>query len=204
LRDQLAVPSVRLAPRLLGAVLTSNIGGDTVSIRLTEVEAYEGSLDPASHAYRGLTPRTEVMFGPAGHLYCYFTYGMHWCANIVCGTDGVASAVLLRAGEIIAGHHIARARRPKTRRDTDLAQGPARLASCLGLGRATNGLDLLDPTSPVRLEYVPSRRPRGTESGPRIGISRAVEHPWRFWLADNPTVSRTPRPRSSPGIDPTP
>jgi len=201
-RGDLAVPALLLAPRLLGAVLTSDVGAHSVSVRLTEVEAYEGALDPASHAYRGMSARNAVMFGPAGHLYCYFTYGMHWCANVVCGVDGVASAVLLRAAEVIAGLDTARARRPKTRKDTDLAQGPARLATCLGLDRATNGVDLLDPASPVRLEDLPSRRPQGTRSGPRIGISRAVEHPWRFWLADNPTVSRTPRSPSPRGTDP--
>lgn len=201
-RDQLAVPALRLAPRLLGAVLSSDVEGQTVSVRLTEVEAYEGALDPASHAYRGMSPRNAVMFGPAGHLYCYFTYGMHWCANVVCGVDGVASAVLLRAGEVVTGLDAARARRPKTRRDSDLAQGPARLATCLGLDRATNGVDLLDPASPVRLEHLPSRRPRDTEAGPRVGISRAVDHPWRFWVAGDPTVSRHTGPRASRGTVP--
>jgi DNA-3-methyladenine glycosylase len=129
------------------------------------------------------------MFGPAGHLYCYFTYGMHWCANIVCGADGVAAAVLLRAGEVVEGLDVARARRPAARRDVDLARGPARLASCLSLGVAQNGLDLCDPASPVRLASVPARRRAGIVAGPRVGISVATEHPWRFWLADSPTVS---------------
>jgi DNA-3-methyladenine glycosylase len=189
LRERLGRPALQVAPLLLGAVLTSTVGGEDVAVRLTEVEAYEGLDDPASHAYRGLTPRTAVMFGPPGHLYCYFTYGMHWCANIVCDVDGRASAVLLRAGEVIAGIDVARARRPAARVTRDLARGPARLATCLALGRSTNGADLLDDASPVRLATMPSRRPRGVQAGPRVGISAATEHPWRFWLAGAPSVS---------------
>ena len=188
-RDRLAVTSLRLAPLLLGAVLVSDVGGARVAVRLTEVEAYEGSDDPASHAFRGSTPRTAIMFGPAGRLYCYFTYGMHWCANIVCGVDGTASAVLLRAGEIVEGVDVARQRRPAARVERDLARGPARLASALALDRHANGVDLCAPESPVRLESLPSRRARGITAGPRVGISVAVERPWRFWLADDPTVS---------------
>ena len=183
-RDRLAVPALRLAPKLLGAVLVSAVGGAEVAVRLTEVEAYEGGADPASHAFRGRTRRTEVMFGPPGHLYCYFTYGMHWCANVVCDVDGRASAVLLRAGQVIRGLDIARARRPASRSDADLARGPARLATCLGLGATQNGVDLCDADSPVRLESMPARRSRGVQSGPRVGINVAQDHPWRFWLAD--------------------
>jgi DNA-3-methyladenine glycosylase len=189
LRARLSVRSLRLAPRLLGAVLVSDVGGARVAVRLTEVEAYEGADDPASHAFRGRTARTSVMFGPAGHLYCYFTYGMHWCANIVCGVDGVASAVLLRAGEVVEGADVAFERRPAARRAADLARGPARLATSLALDRGTNGMDLCDPASPVRLQSLPSRRPRGVLSGPRVGIAVASERPWRFWLEGDPTVS---------------
>jgi DNA-3-methyladenine glycosylase len=185
----LARPALVSAPRLLGAVVVSDVGGERVAVRLTEVEAYEGVDDPASHAFRGLTPRTAVMFGPAGHLYTYFTYGMHWCANIVCGADGTAAAVLLRAGEVVAGLDAARARRAAARRDLDLARGPARLATCLGLTAAHNGVDLLDPGSPVRIESIRSRRPRGVDAGPRVGITAAADRPWRFWLAGEPTVS---------------
>ena len=188
-RDRLYGPALRLAPRLLGAVLTSDVGGARVSVRLTEVEAYEGIDDPASHAYRGLTPRTAVMFGPPGHLYCYFTYGMHWCANIVCGEDGRAAAVLLRAGEIVEGIDVAHERRPAARARRELARGPARLATCLGLDAATNGLDLCSEGSPVRLESVRARRPAEVASGPRVGISVATELAWRFWLPDEPSVS---------------
>jgi DNA-3-methyladenine glycosylase len=188
-RERLARPALLLAPQLLGAVLVSEVGGARVAVRLTEVEAYEGLDDPASHAFRGRTPRTSVMFGPPGHLYCYFTYGMHWCANIVCGPDGVAAAVLLRAGEIVDGLEVARERRPAARRTQDLARGPARLATCLSLGRAVNGIDLCDPASEVRLESVPSRRRAGIAAGPRVGITVATELAWRFWLPADPTVS---------------
>lgn len=189
LADLLGSSARVVAPRLLGATITSELGGATVAVRLTEVEAYEGRDDPASHAFRGPTPRTAVMFGPAARLYVYFSYGMHWCANVVCGVDGTAAAVLLRAGDVVEGHEAARVRRPASRRDADLARGPARLASCLGLDGAGNGLDLADPASPVRLAGVRSRRPRGVATGPRVGISAAAEMPWRFWLADAPSVS---------------
>jgi DNA-3-methyladenine glycosylase len=188
-RDWLARPALTLAPRLLGAVLVSEVGGARVAVRLTEVEAYEGRDDPASHAFRGETMRTAVMFGPPGHLYSYFTYGMHWCANIVCGPDGVAAAVLLRAGEVVEGLDAARARRPAARRDTDLARGPARLATCLGLAAGQNGVDLCDPAAQVRLESVPARRLPRISSGPRVGISVATDREWRFWLEGAPTVS---------------
>ena len=188
-RQRLAITSVRLAPLLLGALLVSEIGGERVAIRLTEVEAYEGADDPASHAFRGSTARTAIMFGPAGHLYCYFTYGMHWCANVVCGTDGTASAVLLRAGEIVDGVDVAFARRPAARTARDLARGPARLAGALGLERGANGLDLCSAQSPVRLEHLPARRERGILPAPGGGSTVAVERPWRFWLDGAPSVS---------------
>jgi DNA-3-methyladenine glycosylase len=188
-RTRLAVPARLLAPRLLGAVLCSTVGGTEVAVRLTEVEAYEGIDDPASHAFRGRTPRTAVMFGPPGHLYCYFTYGMHWCANIVCGDEGTASAVLLRAGEVIRGAAVAAHRRPAARSSGELARGPARLATCLGLGREQNGTDICEPGSSVVLESAPSRRPRGVIAGPRVGISSAQDRAWRFWLPEEPSVS---------------
>jgi DNA-3-methyladenine glycosylase len=187
-RERLQRSAVTVAPRLIGAVIRSRVDGETVAVRLTEVEAYEGLDDPASHAFRGATPRTSVMFGPAGHLYCYFTYGMHWCANIVCDTDGRAAAVLLRAGEVVEGLPVARARRPAARKDVELARGPARLASCLGLARAQNGVDLCVSGAVVELVSMP-RRQLGVAAGPRVGITRAIEHPWRFWLRDDPTVS---------------
>src|SRR5215217_2588813 len=126
--DVLSGPVLEVAPRLLGAVLRH----DGVALRLTELEAYDGAHDPGSHAFRGQTPRNTVMFGPAGHLYTYFTYGMHHCANVVCGPEGTASAVLLRAGEVVDGLELARARRGSSP-DRDLARGPARLCKALGL-----------------------------------------------------------------------
>jgi DNA-3-methyladenine glycosylase len=188
-RARLARPSYLLAPRLLGAVVVSDVGGRTVAIRLTEVEAYHGSDDPASHAFRGETRRNAIMFGPAGFLYTYFTYGMHWCANIVCGVEGQPTAVLLRAGEVIEGLDTARERRRDPPRDRDLARGPARLAQALGLNAEQNGADLCDPASPVRLTSLPRQRAAGVIAGPRVGITVAVERPWRFWLGGDPTVS---------------
>jgi DNA-3-methyladenine glycosylase len=188
-RDALARSSLDVAPLLLGAVLTSTVDGAEVAVRLTEVEAYNGLDDPASHAYRGRTPRNAVMFGPAGFLYCYFTYGMHWCANVVCGPEGVATAVLLRAGEVVRGLETAEARRPAVRSPRDLARGPARLASCLALDRDANGLDLCDPASPVRLESLSAVSPDLIRSGPRVGVAVATERPWRFWLEGEASVS---------------
>jgi DNA-3-methyladenine glycosylase len=201
-RDLLARPARNLAPRLLGAVLVSGVGATEVAIRLTEVEAYEGLDDPASHAFRGSTPRTAVMFGPPGYLYCYFTYGMHWCANIVCDVEGRASAVLLRAGDVVRGSQLAWARRPAASSAPQLARGPARLASCLGLGSAQNGVDLCDPSASVRLESMHRRRLPGIRAGPRVGIASATELPWRFWLADQPSVSAfRPGGRKRPASD---
>jgi len=176
----LAGPVVEVAPRLLGALVRH---GD-VTVRLTEVEAYDGPNDPGSHAYRGPTPRNAVMFGPPAHLYCYFTYGMHVCANVVTGADGDPSAVLLRAGEVVAGHDTARDRRPGAR-DRDLARGPARLCRALGIGLEHNGSALAD--GPVRLE--PAAPVASVSTGPRVGLRLAPERQWRFWATDDPTVS---------------
>lgn len=158
-------------------------------MRLTEVEAYLGEQDPGSHAFRGKTPRTAVMFGPPGHLYTYFTYGMHVCANVVCGVEGQASAVLLRAGEVITGVDVARLRRTTSRSDTDLASGPARLCVALGIGLSDGGADLAH--SRVRLALPEQRQP--FEQGPRTGVSGEgglASFPWRFWIPGHPSVSR--------------
>ncbi len=189
----LAGPVEGAARGLLGCALTA--GG--VTVRITEVEAYAGTADPASHAYRGPTKRNAIMFGPAGHAYLYFTYGMHWCMNVVTGPDGEAFAVLLRAGEVVAGTETARARRPAARTDAELARGPARLCQALGLDRSAYGLDLLDPASPVRLSAdVPVPE---VATGPRVGVTGAHDLPWRFWIPGDPTVSayrrHTPRSR---------
>src|SRR4051794_30117897 len=149
LRELLAGPVLEVAPRLLGAELCHAGEEGSVTLRLTEVEAYDGANDAGSHAYRGRTPRTAIMFGPAGYLYCYFTYGMHVCANVVTGTEGAASAVLLRAGEIVEGLELARSRRPGAS-DRDLARGPARLCRALAIELSDNGNDLV--TGPVTLE----------------------------------------------------
>ncbi|QFG68811.1 DNA-3-methyladenine glycosylase [Ornithinimicrobium pratense] len=191
-RDFLARPVLDVAPALLGALLQH----DGVTLRLTEVEAYAGPADPGSHAYRGPTPRTEVMFGPPGHLYVYLSYGMHHCVNIVTGPDGTASAVLLRAAQVVEGLDLARERRqaglstPVTERD--LARGPGRLTRALGLALRHDGLDLLAPEAEVRLR--PGTRPPGVvRTGPRVGVSGeggdGALFPWRFWIGDEPTVS---------------
>jgi DNA-3-methyladenine glycosylase len=172
--------------------LSSSVGGELVSARITEVEAYEGAEDPASHAYSGRTPRNAVMFGEAGHLYAYFVYGMHWCANVVCGPPGIAAGVLLRAAEIVAGEPVARARTPtvagpRTVRASQLASGPARLARALGLSGAQTGVDLLDGGSEVRLRLAEAAADYA--QGPRVGVSAAAEDPWRFWLPGEESVS---------------
>ncbi|MFI7429169.1 DNA-3-methyladenine glycosylase [Micromonospora sp. NPDC049836] len=186
LADLLAGPVEPAARGLLGC----RLAGHGVTVRITEVEAYAGTAgDPASHAHRGRTPRNAVMFGPAGHAYVYFTYGMHWCVNVVTGPDGEASAVLLRAGEVVDGLDLARSRRPAVRRDVDLARGPARLCAALGIDRSVYGADLLGD-GPVRLRPpaapVP---PAAVATGPRVGVTGAHDVPWRFWLAGDPTVS---------------
>jgi DNA-3-methyladenine glycosylase len=178
-------PSLEVARDLLGRDFEH--GG--VAVRLTEVEAYAGPDDPASHAYRGITPRTAVMFGPPGHLYVYFSYGVHWCANVVCGPDGTASAVLLRAGRVVRGVPEARSRRATARSDDELARGPARLTSALGIGRIYDGADLCRAGSGVRLTPGLPVADEAVAYGPRVGLTKAVERPWRIWLAGDPTVS---------------
>jgi DNA-3-methyladenine glycosylase len=155
-----------------------------VAVRLTEVEAYDGPEDPGSHAYRGRTSRNAVMFGPPGHLYVYFTYGMHHCCNVVCGPPGTPSAVLLRAGEVVRGAEIARSRRT-SRADRDLARGPARLCQALAIGLAENGADLT--SGPLTLEL--GEQVTEVSTGPRVGLRGAPDRPWRFWESGAATVS---------------
>ncbi|MEV6913210.1 DNA-3-methyladenine glycosylase [Amycolatopsis sp. NPDC051071] len=188
-RQELALDPVELASLLLGAVIEATGPSGTVAVRLVEVEAYRGLDDPASHCYRGMTPRNEVMWGPAGFLYVYFVYGMHFCANVVGTEDGQPGAVLLRAGEVVSGADIVRARRPSARGNGELAKGPAILTSVLGIAKAENGVDLTDPASPVRLftgERVPESAIR---TGPRVGVATAMDTPWRFWIDGSPAVS---------------
>lgn len=172
------------ARRLLGATISDGV----VRVRLTEVEAYAGERDPGSHAFRGRTPRTEVMFGPAGHAYVYFTYGMHWCVNVVCGPTGEAAAVLLRAGEVVDGVDAATRRRPNSR-PLDLARGPARLTKALGITGQDDGSWLLgnDRLRLIEANPVPARR---IATGPRVGVAgEGATRPWRFWIDGEPTVS---------------
>jgi DNA-3-methyladenine glycosylase len=185
----LSGPVDQVAPSLLGATLRHG----EVAVRLTEVEAYDGPTDPASHAHRGRTARNAIMFGPPGHLYVYFSYGMHWAANVICGPEGLAAGVLLRAGEIVDGVEVARTRRGRAR-DRDLARGPGRLCAALRLSAEQKGCYLLGD-GPVRLEP-PVEHPEMILSGPRVGVSLEADRPWRFWVAGSRFVSdykRSPR-----------
>ena len=198
---ELAGAAPEVAPRLLGAVFRHETEEGAVALRVTEVEAYAGPLDPGSHAFRGPTARNRVMFGPAGHLYVYFTYGMHHCCNVVVGSEGEAAAVLLRAGEVVEGAELARARRPRSA-DRDLARGPARLCRSLEVDLRHNGADLA--AGPVTLRLGPPVEEHRVLSGPRVGLRAGAEAPWRFWLQGEPSVS-TYRPavtrRSVRGAD---
>jgi DNA-3-methyladenine glycosylase len=192
--DLLAVDPITAAQRLLGAALT----GRGVSAMIVEVEAYGGPTggpwpDAAAHSYRGPSVRNAVMFGPPGRLYTYRSHGIHVCANVACGDDGVASAVLLRAAAIEAGIDVARARRGDAARPAALARGPGNLCSALGITMEDNGIDLFDPDSPIRLTLGEKDR---AVNGPRVGVSQAADRLWRFWLAGRPEVSlyrRSPR-----------
>ncbi|HEY0261333.1 MAG TPA: DNA-3-methyladenine glycosylase [Lacisediminihabitans sp.] len=187
-RQLLMSPATEAAPLLLGAILTRQSDEGPVSVRVTEVEAYLGSFDPGSHAFRGRSRRTEVMFGEPGRLYTYFTYGMHVCANVVCSPSGTASAVLLRAGEVVEGLDLARARRTTSKTDADLARGPARLVVALGISLADGGADLAEPPFELTL----AAHPPVFEAGPRTGVSGdggTDAFPWRFWLPGEASVS---------------
>jgi DNA-3-methyladenine glycosylase len=195
-RECLAVDVLPAARLLLGCRLVADGPDGQVMIRLVELEAYRGSDDPAAHSYRGRTGRNAVMFGPPGYLYVYFVYGMHFCANISCLPEGEPGAVLLRAAEVVSGLAVAQLRRPTARSEAELARGPARLATLLGLGREHNGLDLTDPSSPVRLlpgDPIPATQVR---TGPRVGVAAAHERPWRFWVHGSPAVSAYRRHRA--------
>jgi DNA-3-methyladenine glycosylase len=219
-------PSTDVAPDLLGCLLWHDSPAGLVTVRLVEVEAYQGPADPASHAFRGQTGRNAVMFGPAGHAYVYFTYGMHFCVNLVCQPPGRAEAVLLRAGEVIQGTALATLRRhgrtadlasdlaargvdgSRKVRSVDLARGPGRLCQALGIDRSMDGADACGPDSPLGIG--PAAAPIRSDQvrrGPRVGISTATDRPWRYWLADDGHVSifrpskpraRRPKPVSGP------
>jgi DNA-3-methyladenine glycosylase len=198
-REVLAV-----APRLLGCVIAHETGDGLVAAKITEVEAYRGESDPASHAFRGQTARNAVMFGEPGHAYVYFTYGMHFCVNLVCQPPGEAAAVLLRAGRVVKGTDLASVRRmadggagvpgrgARAPAERDLARGPARLCQALGIGRAQNGADVCDPAGRLRV-LAPAGyagTPAATvRSGPRVGVRLGADADWRFWVDGDPTVS---------------
>lgn len=175
-----AQPADVVAPQLLGCVITHN----GVSIRLTEVEAYAGALDPAAHTYRGKTARNAAMFGPPGRLYVYFSYGIHYNGNIVCAPEGDGQGCLMRAGEVIAGEELARERRQRPDRALipfdNLARGPGNLGQALGLTLPDNGTEAQLTMREQEPEWV---------AGPRIGISKNSDAPWRFWIPGDKTVS---------------
>ena len=194
--EVLARDSLQAAPALLGAIVTTTSPEGTVSVRLTEVEAYRGEADPGSHAFRGRTARNASMFEAGGIIYVYFTYGMHHCVNVVTGPEGLSRAVLMRGGEVVAGVELARRRRPAARNDRDLARGPARLCAALGLDRSDDGTALGGPGSRVSLALPePGLNPEAARirTGPRTGVAGpggdGEAYPWRFWLEDEPTVS---------------
>lgn len=192
--EPLSVDPLTAARRLLGAALT----GRGVSAMIVEVEAYGGPADgpwpdAAAHSFRGPGPRNSVMFGPPGRLYTYRSHGIHVCANVVCATDGVAGAVLLRAAAIEAGLDTALARRGESVRPVALARGPGNLCAALGITMDDNGIDLFAPDSPIELT-LGEQHP--VQAGPRVGVSKAADRPWRLWLAGRPEVSlyrRSPR-----------
>jgi DNA-3-methyladenine glycosylase len=185
-RDFYARDSREVAPELLNKVLVRGAR----SGRIVEVEAYAGAEDPASHGYRGLTPRTTTMFGPPGHLYVYFTYGMHFCANAVCGEEGTSSAVLLRALAPLTGlDEMEAARGPAVRRARDLCSGPAKLCQALGIDRDLDGADLVAGDDLLIVDDgVPP--PDEVGQGVRVGISAAVDEPWRWYVPGEPNLSR--------------
>lgn len=195
LRELLTRPAAEVAPELLGWSLSHTDPQGTVTVVLTEVEAYMGQDDAASHAYRGPTDRNLVMFGRAGHLYTYLSYGMHWCCNVVTGEDGHASAVLLRAGRVVEGGALARRRRGERVQDRSLARGPGCLGQALGLNREHNGADLVTGDS-LSLRPGEPVDPGRIASGHRVGVRLAHDVPWRFWVEGDPSVSaykRSPR-----------
>ncbi|WP_330329703.1 DNA-3-methyladenine glycosylase [Streptomyces sp. NBC_00536] len=196
-------PALTVAPDLLGRTLVRRGPEGPIELRITEVEAYEGESDPGSHAYRGRTARNASMFGPPGHAYVYFIYGMWFSLNLVCGPPDHASGVLLRAGEITLGADLARKRRLSARTDKELAKGPARLATALAVDRSLDGADLCaGPDAPLSvLTGIPTHSDL-VSTGPRTGVGGAgADHPYRFWITRDPTVSpyraHAPRRRST-------
>lgn len=182
--DELKVSAVDAAARLLGCILEREIDGQAVRVMIVETEAYD-ETDAASHSFNGRTARTDVMFGPAGHLYVYFTYGMHYCCNVVTGKDGEGSAVLIRAVEPLVGETTLARRRGKT--GVEMTNGPAKLCQALGITKEMNGHDLRE--SPLKLLLQPPLKKRNITQTTRVGISKAKDKPWRFYISDNNYVS---------------
>ncbi|MFC1419679.1 DNA-3-methyladenine glycosylase [Streptacidiphilus cavernicola] len=190
-RDFYARAAHEVAPELLGRLLLREEEGPDgpLLLRITEVEAYEGAIDPASHGFRGPTARNATMFGPPGHLYVYWIYGMHHAANLVCGDVDESHGVLIRAGEVVQGRPRAIHRRPNAKQHTELARGPGRLTLALDIDRSLDGTDVCDPGAAVRVYRGTPLPASAVRSGPRTGVSKAHETPWRFWAADDRTVS---------------
>jgi len=200
-RDALSGLPVEVAPLLLGGVLRVTVDGTTVAVRLTEVEAYHGQgtgplADPGSHARMGRTARNATMWGEPGHLYVYLSHGIHSCVNVVCGPEGVAGGVLLRAGEVIEGRDAAALRRPAARTPRDFARGPGRLGDAIGLRHPRHdGIDAVARTplaGAVAELLVPERPLEDVSTGPRVGVAGlagTAAFPWRFWITGDPTVS---------------
>jgi DNA-3-methyladenine glycosylase len=174
-----------VAPDLLNKIL---VGPDGCSGRIVETEAYCGAIDEAAHTFRGMTARNATMFGPPGHLYVYFTYGMHWCANTSCGDEGVGVGVLLRALHPLTGIDRMQARRPRARNERALCSGPARLTQAFGITGADDGTDLVRGRFRIVSDGVPP--PDDPVIGTRVGISRAIDAPWRWHVRANPHVSK--------------
>lgn len=197
-RTWLEGPAHEVAPRLLGCLVTSESPQGRVQVRITEVEAYGGTSDPASHAHAGPTTRNAVMFAEAGRAYVYLSHGIHWCLNVVTGPSGVASGVLLRAGEVVEGDHLARLRRGPQVADRALARGPGCLGRALGVTSTLSGTDLLG-AGPLVLER--GEPVSAVATGPRVGVSRAADLAWRWWVPGDPSVSayrRSPRAVPAP------
>jgi len=176
-----------VAPELLNKIL---VRADGPAARIVEVEAYAGGDDPAAHSFRGATPRNATMFGEPGHLYVYFSYGMHWCCNAVCGEIGSGMAVLLRAAEPLLGQDAMFQARKAARRGRDLASGPGKLSQAFGITRELDGADLVTANRGISIVSDGLPPPVAPQVGPRIGISRAADFPWRWHVPGNPHVSR--------------
>jgi DNA-3-methyladenine glycosylase len=188
-----------VAPELLGKVVVhDDPQSGLVAARIVEVEAYAGAEDPGSHGHRGMTPRTTTMFGPGGRLYVYFTYGMHWCANVVTGREGESNAVLLRAAAPLEGIDVMRARRTKARRDRDLCSGPAKLAQALAIGPSHDGADLVRGVLRIVDDGTPPPASPGVSMRIGLAAGKGDEHPWRWFVPGDVNVSTT-RPGARAG-----